>query len=340
MTLVVGTTSADATRPGTRTWTVAGRTTAAPGTYPVTVTVTDDAGHVSTSTFSIVVTQEDATPSYTGDELVFPSGGASSASVNLRAVIRDSSVVPASGDSAPGDIRKATVTFKQGATTLCGPLTVALLGSEETTGTVGCTASLAVGSHTVDVLVNGYYVGAVSQVVEVLSARAAHAGGNGEIVLSKAAGSLGPATGILSYKLDANFKDEKNKANNRPNGSVDVEFRAGGKDYLIRSFDLDSVGVALRNPDGSVCTLRSQLCVGLGDVRATATLFDVTGTKQVKLATGLRLRVTATDGLAESDDAIGISLWDGNQLLFSSNWSGGDTAEQRISKGTIKVELG
>ena len=49
--------------------------------------------------------------------------------------------------------------------------------------------------------------------------------------------------------------------------------------------------------------------------------------------TGLRLHVTATDGLAESDDAIGITLWDGNKLLFSSNWSGGDTAEQRLSAG-------
>ena len=102
MTLAVGTTSPGATMPGTRTWTVVGTTTAAPGTYPVTVAVTDDASHVSTTTFAIVVTQEDATPSYTGDELVFPAGGASSASVNLRAVVRDSSVVPASGDSARG----------------------------------------------------------------------------------------------------------------------------------------------------------------------------------------------------------------------------------------------
>ena len=340
MTLAVGTTSADATRPGTRTWTVVGTTTAAPGTYPVTVTVTDDAGHVSTTTFSIVVTREDATPSYTGDELVFPAGGASSASVNLRAVVRDSSVVPASGDSAPGDIRKATVTFKEGAATLCGPIAVALLGSEETTGTAGCTASLATGSHTIDVLVDGCYVGSVSQVVQVLAAEPGHVGGNGDLVLSKAAGSLGPAAGTLHYKLDANFKVEKNKANNRPNGSVDVTFSAGGKDYLIRSFDLDSIGVVLRNPNGSTCpSNRPQSCIGLGDVRATATLFDVT-TKQVKLSTGLRLHVTATDGLAESDDAIGITLWDGNKLLFSSNWSGGDTAEQRLSAGTIKVDLG
>ena len=119
-----------------------------------------------------------------------------------------------------------------------------------------------------------------------------------------------------------------------------MTFSAGGKDYLIRSFDLDSVGVVLRNPNGSSCpSSRPQSCIGLGDVRATATLFDVTK-KQVRLLTGLRLHVTATDGLAESDDAIGITLWDGNQLLFSSNWSGGDTAEQRLSEGTIKVDLG
>ena len=121
---------------------------------------------------------------------------------------------------------------------------------------------------------------------------------------------------------------------------MEIEFRAGGKDYLIRSFDLDSIGVVLRNPNGSSCpSSRPQSCIGLGDVRATATLFDVTK-KQVRLATGLRLHVTATDGLAESDDAIGITLWDGNKLLFSSSWNGGDTVEQRLSEGTIKVDLG
>src|SRR5262245_13411930 len=55
LALSVASTSDASTLPGTRTWTVAGSVSASPGTYPVTVTVSDADGNVGTTSFSIVV---------------------------------------------------------------------------------------------------------------------------------------------------------------------------------------------------------------------------------------------------------------------------------------------
>jgi hypothetical protein len=54
--LSVTSTSDDSTVPGTRTWTVTGSVSAPPGTYPVTVSVTDADGNVGTTSFAIDVT--------------------------------------------------------------------------------------------------------------------------------------------------------------------------------------------------------------------------------------------------------------------------------------------
>src|SRR5262249_2415106 len=53
----VGDTSVDGTLPGTRTWTVTGSVSAPPGTYPVTVSVSDADENVGTTSFTIDVTQ-------------------------------------------------------------------------------------------------------------------------------------------------------------------------------------------------------------------------------------------------------------------------------------------
>jgi len=84
--------SDDATRPGSAAWVVAGRTAAAPGTYAVTVMVTDEAGGRAATSFPIVVSEEDAEATYAGDMLAFTSPAAPAADVLLRATVRDRSV--------------------------------------------------------------------------------------------------------------------------------------------------------------------------------------------------------------------------------------------------------
>jgi Putative Ig domain len=118
MSLAVGSTSDEDVRPGARTWTVTGTATAAPANYPVLVTVTDDAGISRTTSFTIIVSKEDAEPTYTGDMLAFTPVGGGTTTAQLRATVRDSSVLSGTTDSAPGNVENATVTFKEGGTTL------------------------------------------------------------------------------------------------------------------------------------------------------------------------------------------------------------------------------
>jgi hypothetical protein len=47
--------------------------------------------------------------------------------------------------------------------------------------------------------------------------------------------------------------------------------------------------------------------------------------------------VTVTDALDKADDAIAIELWDGNELLFASRWSGGQAVEQKLRSGSLEV---
>ena len=154
-TLEVASTSSGATLPGTRTWRIAGTAAGPPGSYPVTVTVTDDQGHTSSQSFTITVAPADARATYTGDTLEYTRGSA--ATVRLRANVVDGAAVSGSADTTPGDIRKATVTFFQGSTMLCGPVPVESSNAENTAGSASCTASLAAGEHRVRVVVGDHY---------------------------------------------------------------------------------------------------------------------------------------------------------------------------------------
>ena len=83
-----------------------GAVTAAPGSYPVTVDVSDGTDSEEVS-FTIVVTQEDATATYTGPATEeAPTGGNDVVSVPLSAHVTQAA------DGSLGDLTKATVTIK------------------------------------------------------------------------------------------------------------------------------------------------------------------------------------------------------------------------------------
>jgi hypothetical protein len=332
LSLADGSVSASSTLPGTHTWTVAGSTTAAPGSYPVTVTVTDETGGSGETSFTIVVTQEDADATYTGDMLAFTTSGGSSANVLLRATVRDSAAIPGSGDTAPGDIRNANVTFKEGATTLCGPLAVSLINGALTTGTASCSKVLATGSHTIDIYVNGYYTGSGTGVVEVAQPNGSFITGGGYRTIDNSAGTYAADTGSkLNLGFNVSYKNGKPQK-----GHLNAVFRRGDDTYQIKSTALDSLGIAFKRSTGGSCSgPPSPTCWGLADFRAKANLTNLSTGSGLG---GLTLQVTFTDkGEPGVNDTIGLTLWNGAKLVFSSEWNGAKTVERALDGGNTVV---
>ena len=362
LSLAATSVSDDATRPGGATWTVVGKTTAGPGTYEVTVIVTDDTGGSGSTSFAITVTEEDAEVTYTGDSLAFTSPGQTTATVVLRATVRDGSLVPSFGDSEAGDITNATVSFQEAGSTLCGPLPLALLEGT-TSGSASCSVPLWPGAHSIDVVVDHYYTGATTTAVEIVSPEGSFVSGAGILVLNASGGTYKATAGSKAeFALDVRYNprkdgrhdrggwDERDWRNGRskhdkdpkePKGHLEVVFRAGGKTYLIKSSDVDLLGVSEETPSGRECHGRCATCIGLADIRWTASLVDVTKPwRPMTVGSDLALQVTVTDkgDRHGSGDSIGITLWNGNALLFSSKWNGSATLEQLLKSGKITVD--
>jgi hypothetical protein len=319
MSLTVDTTTDNATLPGMRTWKVTGATTAAPGPYPVTVTVTGADGRHASTSFTITVTAENAEATYTGDMLAFTASGGSAANVLLRATVQDSSVIASSGDTEPGDIRHATVTFKEGATSLCPTMIVSLLDTVTTTGSANCTVSLGLGTHQIDVYVNNFYTGATQAVLEVAQPTGSFVTGGGFTTILNSGGTYKADSGSkMNFGFNVNYKNAKNIQ-----GHMNIIFRAGGHTYQIKSTAIDAFGIASKN----------------ASFRSKANLVDITNPlAPVSLGGNLTLQVTLTDnGDPGTGDTIGVTLWDGNKLIFSSQWNGAKTVEQPLSGGNLVV---
>jgi hypothetical protein len=106
-----------------------------------------------------------------------------------------------------------------------------------------------------------------------------------------------------------------------------IQFTSGGRSYLITSTSVESMGEA------------TNARTSQADLRAKATLFDVTDLLHpVTVGSGLTLRMTATDrDHFGSGDSLGITLWNANTLLFSSEWTGAGTQELTLAGGTLIV---
>ena len=256
----------------------------------------------------------------------------------LRAKVLDSSLISSFADSEPGDVRNATVTFKEGATTLCGPIPVSLINGATTTGTASCTTSLAVGAHIIDVIVNNYYTGSTTGAVEVAQPDGSFISGGGYLVIGTSGGTYPADEGSkthFAFNVKYNGKNLKSLQ-----GHADVVFESGGRTYQIKSNAIDSLGIALKTGGGASCAgPPSATCFGLADFRAKSTLTDITDPlNPISLGGNLTLQITLTDkGEPGSDDTIGITLWSGSKLLFSSEWTGAKTDEKTIGGGNLVV---
>ncbi|MEE6257384.1 M12 family metallo-peptidase [Plantactinospora sonchi] len=306
------------TTPGTRSWVVVGNTSAAPGEYPVAVTVTDADGQTGRAGFVVRVTPETAEATYTGDSLAYAGRGGGT-TVLLRATVRETG--PAGADPFPGDVRTATVTFRTAAGPLCtGPVT--LLGTG-TAGSASCTATLPSGARDVTVTVGGRYAGTAAAPVEVLRPENRVVIGSGELAPTRSAGAYPADPGS---RVDVTLLLAQTRIGVDA-GLADVRFRSGGRRYELRSTGVESFGA------------RRVAGADRIDLRAGATLVDVTDARRpVTVATGLTLHVTGTDrGLLTGRDSLAVTVLDGDRLLFSTDWTGLRTGELNLSAGTVLV---
>jgi reprolysin-like metallo-peptidase family M12B/putative Ig domain-containing protein len=264
-----------------RTWSVAGTTSASPGDYPVAVAVTDDTGVTGNLSFTIKVTPEDASATYTGDSLVFGD------SVQLRATVRDNS------DATPGDVRTGNVTFSAGGQPLCSaPLNLIGTGATDATGT--CTAHLPNGVRDVTVSVGGNYTGTSTARVETAKPQNRVVIGDGSLKVNGSAGAYPADNGS---KVDFTLALAYLKPLSSASGVSLVTFQSGGKRYSILGTDIDSFGAK----------------ANVLDVRGKATLFDASGHK---VASGLTLQLTSHSNsvaitLLDGDKLVFSSGWTG-----------------------------
>ncbi len=248
-----------------------------------------------------------ATLTYTGDTLAYTFNGGTSTNALLRATV----------NGGAGDVRNATVAFKAGNVTLC-TADVKLLGATTADGSASCHATLPVGSHAVTAAVDGvFYTGSTSGAVAVVNWDGLSITGEGYI-------KGGNTTG--AYPLDDDHRievtlDARVNNGNKLAGFVKIGYKSGDKRYKFQGSQLDSFGAG------------SAGGVGAADLRYTVTLFDIsTPQNPVAVYTGLTMKVTATDqGGPGRKDSLAITVWDGEKLLFSSDWNGSATQEINLT---------
>src|SRR5207249_10598741 len=73
--------------------------------------------------------------------------------------------------------------------------------------------------------------------------------------------------------------------------------------------------------------------------QAKANLSDLTNpANPISIGGNYTLQVNMTDnGEPGTSDTIGIALWNGSTLLFSSNWTGGTTLQQTLGGGNLVI---
>ena len=322
--------------------TLGGQALVAPGTYTIKVTVSDGTNSGFTE-ITLQVNRENARATYTGDMLAF-TGSTGSANVTLRATIQDSNALPTSDsvyDTDPGDIQNATVTFFVNSSTPpdCANLPVALINGDTRTGTAYCSVTLGTGAYTVTVMVNNYYRGGLLEpaVIEVAEPTGSFVTGGGYMVIANSAGSYKADPGT---RTNFGFNVKYNKTFKNLQGHVNIIYRAAGKTYQIKTNATDTLGIVLKTSTGAACGgPPSSTCWGLADFRSKANLTDITDPlNPLSKGSNLTLQITITDkGEPGSGDLIGVTLWDGNKLVFSTNWNGAKTIEQLLNGGNLVV---
>jgi len=309
----------------------------APGVKPVAVTFNDpDINFLfrpKQATTTLTITPEDAIAYYTGDLLVpAPAGG--TATVALRATIHNAA--EPGGDAFAGDIRNATVSFVNRSTNaVLGTAPVTLLNpADSTTGTALLNwTGVPQGDYVIGIVVNNYYsydVAAENTVVEVYEAIGDYLTGGGDAVPILSSGKFASDIGKrTNFGFDMKFDDKGTILSGRAIILLRKTVDGVQKLYQVRNSDITAVAVNIDNSSEPK-----------GGFIGVASLSDITDPlSPVELANDLTLKINMTDrgNLGTTYDEIAITLWNGTNLYYSSNWITNRTAEMNLTGGDLIV---
>lgn len=308
----------------------------APDSHEVTAVFSgvDPAFIVPDAATTLTITQEDVIIDYIGTEIVGEANpDVNTTPVILRATITDNYM----DDDDRGDIRNARVRFEMDGSPISGWLEPTLVNpADATQGIVSYVWDAPVPSSgyatydiTVNVGDNGYYKGSLDDVpVNVYrTSLNEFITGGGHIIPVDSKGEYASDPG---RKVNFGFNVKWNKTMKNLQGNFNLILRRGSEIYQIKSNALSGLGIDGTNPCSHKAVFSSK-----------ANLNRVTGGITETIMGNLILQITLTDnGEPGVVDRIGVTLYNGSTLLYSSSWPVSSTEELTLVGGNILVHDG
>ena len=333
----------DTDQVGTGTWTISGIADLDPSRdYTLRVTVTDEDGGSGTEDIVLLVDPEDARSTYAGQYFVStPSIRSSEATIELRATVVDITTAVDSShaewDDEAGQISQARVTFVDASGDPIAAdavrLPVTLVDPADPSAAVAAYSwAVDIGnqdsiSYDVGIRVEDFYERFESTdltVVTVSKPQDNSVTGGGFIVNTD---SDGRYAGDDDLHTNFGFNIKFNKKLTNVQGKVNVILRQGDRVYQVKSNATDTL---LLDPNDHT----------RAEFRAKANLTDITDPlNPVSLGGNLTFIATVTDSAGqEGEDQVGFTLWNGDELWYSSRWNGTNTEEQSLRGGNVRVK--
>ena len=309
-----------------------------PGSRTVTAVINSPNNNYSINslapTTNLSITHENASVVYSGLSYFSTASASScSATVSLMATVTDAA------DGNIGDVRYAKVTFRMGTSggAILGTagIPVQLVSNSDTK--VGIAATSFVhnlsgtectnkgGTFEVYVEVSNYYTGnnGGSDLITISVPGSDAVTGGGFLVMGNSAGTYAGTTGT---KTNFGFTMKYTKNGGTAKGQANIIVRSNNRVYQIKS-----------NAINSLTTAGTQ-----GNFSTKANLRDITNPlAPISLGGNLDLAVDMNDvALGGQTDEVSFRLMDGSTLLYSSNWTGSNTARKVLGGGNISVRNG
>ncbi|HVJ09373.1 MAG TPA: Ig-like domain repeat protein [Acidisarcina sp.] len=314
-----------------------------PGNHTVTAlfTPSDLADFVgSSNTAALPIAGEDSNLTYTGQYVLYTASSSTySVTAPLTFTVQDSNAVPTTSpiyDPYPGNILNARfkILVDGIATPACSNLQPSLVTDDTRVGTIGCSYTFSFPSSqtgatpTITVVADSgsYYLPTAGDSRFTISVNLPNQtnfiSGGGFLVNGA---SMGTYAGDAGAKTNLGFNVKYNQSGTNLQGHLNIVVRGNGHIYQIKSNSIASLGVT------------DTVAGGYGSFIAKANIQDVTDPlNPISIEGNDSLTLTFHDnGTPGTNDTLGISVYNGGILRFSSNWDGTNTIEQNLGGGDL-----